>query len=289
MTDRRPTADLVVLNRHRKDLGDLAGLAASIKSLGFIHPITVRPDGCTVIAGVRRLAAAKSLGLETVPVRVLDGADDLEAWLRAERDENTERKDFTWSEKVSLGREYEELLRPLAKKDAEEAQREAGRQYGAGHPKEVGEKVTSTSGSHPQVADKVAGVLGVSRPTYIRAKSVVTAAEEDPEKFGDLVDRLDQGAKVTPIYEEMQRRRTSPSAPPSTPPMPAGMKRSTRHPDGEVCRRATAQIRNAVDLAVPLGWPSLTGTEREEAVRDLRAARSDLTRIIRHLEGAPDA
>ena len=104
------TEDLVVLSRHRKDLGDLTGLAESIRVHGLLNPITVRHDGRTVIAGVRRLEAAKKLGLESVSVRVYEGPDELKGWLVAERDENTERKDFTWPEKVSLGRELEELL-----------------------------------------------------------------------------------------------------------------------------------------------------------------------------------
>ena len=41
--------------RHRKDLGDFQSLAASIASVGLLHPI-VRPDG-ELIAGMRRPAA----------------------------------------------------------------------------------------------------------------------------------------------------------------------------------------------------------------------------------------
>ena len=50
-----------VRNRYRKNLGDIKSLAASIKELGLLHPIVVRPDG-RLIAGERRLAACKRLG-----------------------------------------------------------------------------------------------------------------------------------------------------------------------------------------------------------------------------------
>ena len=47
--------------RHRRDMGDIAGVAASMPELGLLQPVVVRPDG-TLIAGERRLHAAKQLG-----------------------------------------------------------------------------------------------------------------------------------------------------------------------------------------------------------------------------------
>jgi ParB family transcriptional regulator, chromosome partitioning protein len=60
-----------VRNRYRKFLGDTESLASSIKELGLLHPIVVRPDG-RLIAGERRLAACKRLGRKTVPVTIVD-------------------------------------------------------------------------------------------------------------------------------------------------------------------------------------------------------------------------
>lgn len=57
-------------NNPRSDLGDLDGLAASIDAVGIIEPLVVAangPHGYTVVAGHRRLAAAKQAGLTTVP------------------------------------------------------------------------------------------------------------------------------------------------------------------------------------------------------------------------------
>jgi hypothetical protein len=51
-----PIRKIKVRNRYRKKLGDIESLAASIKDLGFLHPIVVRPDG-RLIAGEGRLAA----------------------------------------------------------------------------------------------------------------------------------------------------------------------------------------------------------------------------------------
>ena len=61
--------------RKSADADGLRELAESIKSLGIIQPITVRPDadGFVVICGHRRLHAARSAGLEQVPCIVRHG------------------------------------------------------------------------------------------------------------------------------------------------------------------------------------------------------------------------
>ena len=64
-------SDIVVGTRHRKDMDDVAGLAASMKELGLLHPIVVRPDGA-LVAGERRLRAAKLLGWTEIPVNIID-------------------------------------------------------------------------------------------------------------------------------------------------------------------------------------------------------------------------
>src|SRR3990172_8850709 len=53
-------------NRQRRtfDPSTLAALASSILSKGLLHPITLRADGKTLIAGERRLRAARLLHAE---------------------------------------------------------------------------------------------------------------------------------------------------------------------------------------------------------------------------------
>ncbi len=92
-------AAIKVGRRHRKDLGDIAGLAASMDEIGLLHPPVVTPDR-KLIAGERRLHAAKRLGWKTIPVTVVD----LDAVVRGEFAENAHRKDFTVSEAVVQAR-----------------------------------------------------------------------------------------------------------------------------------------------------------------------------------------
>ncbi len=53
----------------RREFDDIEGLAQSIKQNGILQPLTVRriEDGFQLVAGERRLRAAKMLGLEVVP------------------------------------------------------------------------------------------------------------------------------------------------------------------------------------------------------------------------------
>jgi ParB/RepB/Spo0J family partition protein len=63
------------------DERSLAELEASIRQSGLVTALTVRPngEGYVLIAGQRRLIAAKRAGLETVPVVVREGTDALAA------------------------------------------------------------------------------------------------------------------------------------------------------------------------------------------------------------------
>ena len=73
----------------------VADLAASIASLGVIQPLVAMADkdgGATLIAGHRRLVAAKVAGLESVPCDILRGVDEATA-RRMTFIENLQRRD----------------------------------------------------------------------------------------------------------------------------------------------------------------------------------------------------
>jgi len=79
--------------RHFAD-GDMADLAASIRAQGVIQPLLVRRDatGYELVAGERRLRAAKMAGLSKVPVVVKDIAHA--EMLEISIVENIQRADF---------------------------------------------------------------------------------------------------------------------------------------------------------------------------------------------------
>lgn len=79
----------------RKDVGDVAELAESIKANGIFQNLTVIPDGDSymVVIGHRRLAAAKLAGLKELPCMVveMDKKEQISTMLL----ENMQRNDLT--------------------------------------------------------------------------------------------------------------------------------------------------------------------------------------------------
>ena len=71
--------DIIAANHNnpRSDLGDLSDLTASILTHGIIQPILVRrvEDGYECVAGSRRLAVAKAVGMGTVPCHLVEAND----------------------------------------------------------------------------------------------------------------------------------------------------------------------------------------------------------------------
>jgi ParB/RepB/Spo0J family partition protein len=64
--------DKVVLKQHpRAETGDLAALESSIAKLGVLHPIIVDRHN-VLIAGSRRLVAARQAGLSSIPAVKLE-------------------------------------------------------------------------------------------------------------------------------------------------------------------------------------------------------------------------
>lgn len=98
--------------RRRKEYGNIAELAESIKFNGLTSPIAVirkGPNSYLLAAGGRRLRAVKSLKWDTIPAVVYEEADNLD--LRTiELIENVQRLDLTWHEKCALEQEIHELM-----------------------------------------------------------------------------------------------------------------------------------------------------------------------------------
>ena len=85
---------------------DLAELADSLREHGLVQPIVVRATGdrYQLIAGQRRLAAARRLGWERVPARVLDVEDRQMAEIAIV--ENLQRRDLDALEKAASFKHY---------------------------------------------------------------------------------------------------------------------------------------------------------------------------------------
>jgi DNA modification methylase len=200
---RLPLSSVVVDGRHRKDLGDLDGLAKSIETVGLLHPIVVRPD-YTLVAGLRRLRAVEKLGWDHVPAHVVKGLDEALPLLQAEAQENTCRKDLTPEEAVSLGRMLEEPERAKAKARERAGKSPDGQAGGRGKKKPPGKFPEGFTG---ETRDKVGEAVGMSGRTYEKAKAVIAAAEQDPQTFGPIADKMNQTGSVNKAHRRLVNRK----------------------------------------------------------------------------------
>jgi ParB family chromosome partitioning protein len=105
-----PIEDIKVKKRLRKEYGDIHALAESMKRFGQINPIVLN-NRSQLIAGGRRLEAAKYLGWRTINAVVMD-IDDKISKLEYEIEENIQRRDFTPEEAAAAARELAKLKHP---------------------------------------------------------------------------------------------------------------------------------------------------------------------------------
>lgn len=92
-----------VSERHRKDMGDLEGLAVSIAAEGLLQPIGITEDHVLVFGERRLLAVRDILKRATIPARVVH----VSSIVAGEYAENEIRKDFTSTERVAIGKTLE--------------------------------------------------------------------------------------------------------------------------------------------------------------------------------------
>ncbi|MDR0315708.1 MAG: ParB N-terminal domain-containing protein [Treponema sp.] len=105
-----PIDDIIVRRRIRKDMGDIEALAESMKQFGQISPIVINRKNL-LIAGGRRLEAAKHLGWRTINAIISESTGELER-LEMEVEENVQRRDFSMEEVAEATRKIYRLKNP---------------------------------------------------------------------------------------------------------------------------------------------------------------------------------
>jgi len=102
--------DIKIKKRIRKDLGDLEPLKNSLMAYGLLNPITLNSH-LELIAGERRLQAAKQLGWSNINAVIVDNLNETEE-LEIELEENNQRKEFTSEELLEGYRRLDKLRNP---------------------------------------------------------------------------------------------------------------------------------------------------------------------------------
>lgn len=193
-----PIADIIIGERHRKDMGDIVGLAQNIDELGLLQPIVVRSDN-VLIGGERRIKAALELGWTDILAIIVD----LQSILRGELALDFQRQKFAVSECVAIGLDLE----PMEKAAAEERML-------AGIP--------SSNLDEGRTDTRVAKLVGMGKTTYRKAKEIVEAAKAEPEKFGKLVEEMDKNGRVAGVYKKLKIARQVAKIDAEPEPLPEG-------------------------------------------------------------------
>ena len=105
-----PITDIVVKERVRKEIGDIAPLMDSMQKHGQLNPISITRDN-EIIAGHRRLLSATELNWSYIDALIINHDSEIEK-LQLELEENVHRKDFAPEELLAGYRRLEKLLRP---------------------------------------------------------------------------------------------------------------------------------------------------------------------------------
>lgn len=302
-------------DRARIDLGDLAGLAESIKSLGLLQPIVVTAS-LKLIAGGRRLESCRRLGMVEVPVVIAEHIHDAVDLLKAERDENTCRKAMTASELIALGRQIEELEKPKARE----------RQLGHTSSRDASGRIASSvrpngTGRQPDSREKAAEAVGLSSATYSRIKQVANEAEgfksvkgsqiqvspdrqAESKKALDLMDRITAGEEVRPagggrpltvnsVYEDWKghktnrgseaptSRRREPAPEPAAQTAPLTDARGRRMPQRSQKKSLAESIATLTGLCA--GWAGITDLDNALDADEVARWTRDLDQALRVL------
>ena len=106
MLKKLKIADIKIGKRRRRDMGDLAPLADSIRQLGLLQPIGVTEDS-RLVFGERRLRAQRDiLKKKTITAHIVN----VDSIVSGEYAENEIRKDFTTSERVAIAKAIEKRI-----------------------------------------------------------------------------------------------------------------------------------------------------------------------------------
>lgn len=200
---------------------DVDKLAASIKDVGLIQPITVRAitvlngvaeSGFQIVAGHHRVAACRALGWDEIDAIVVQAPGALQAEL-IEIDENLCRSELTASQRSSFTKRRKEIWEALypVQRAPERYENNSGQssptipERRAGRPKEFAAETTAITGEAKRtinqhlaraeaLGDDLPRVQGTSLDKGVELDALARLPE--PERK-ELIDRAVAGEVVT--------------------------------------------------------------------------------------------
>lgn len=198
---------IMVGARHRKDLGDIEALAASIETLGLLQLVTITPEG-VLVCGARRLAAIKLLGWRTINVWMRTGLSERLSGLIAERDDNLSHKTYTTMELAQL---YEELQTEIA---ADGARRQQATRFGGSEGDGAGNFPAPLDEPKSDTREQAARMLGNQASYKTLEKALVVNQIAADTRYSDQLrqlavqagERIAAGEPVDPWFTQLRGR-----------------------------------------------------------------------------------
>ncbi|MCL4464689.1 MAG: ParB/RepB/Spo0J family partition protein [Chloroflexi bacterium] len=284
----------------RSDIGDLIGLAETIREHGVLQPlgVTRRGGGYRVVYGNRRREAAIVVGLDTVPCLVLDQQDDTERLL-CQLLENLQRKSLNDMEQGrALWRLRDDLAKRSPQGTTERALNEAvAKQLGLS-PRTI-QRYVSLCELPPAVQELLQrDELTVTHAQHLfaltedgrRAEVARLAAEEglSAAELSRLCSGLAKNAELDPAEGLARLRRGQPvsNVQPESVAVAERLPRPPKAADAESDADLwPGEARAETEFAEPaLAGPATADGNRRYRVRSLDSFLDELSRLVRCAE-----
>lgn len=179
------------------------GILESIKDSLVIEPLVVKNSekGYTILSGHQRWLGAEHLGIEKIPIKIVEfesEEEEKEVFLEA---------DVTKNETFSMKMRRADMWEPLAKKKAEERRRWKGKYRSEptedGYKRLVKEDIDKSEKG--PVREKLAPKFNWSPKKYYMARYIWRKHQEG--EAGNLVEELDKGERsVNSAYKRLKGR-----------------------------------------------------------------------------------
>lgn len=190
------------------DEANVTSLTSSMREVGLINPITLRPQkgtGYWLIAGLHRLEAAKRLGWQSIPAIIVE-TGDTEARL-AEIDENLMRGELSAAERaihIAERKKLYEAMHPETKKGQFNQHTAANRQLGDKQNDRFTSDTAEKTGTSERAIQrdasrgtKIEAIKKVVGTSLDKGEELDALAKLPKEKQDELIDRAEKGEKVS--------------------------------------------------------------------------------------------
>lgn len=206
-----PLSDLHPFEGHPfKVLDDelMAQTVESIKQIGVVSPLIVRPDpegGYEILSGHRRLHAAQLAGLETVPVIVKEMDDDAAIIFMV--DSNLQRENILPSERAFSYKMKLEAMKHQAGRPSKENDSQLGNNFGKLSSEEMAEELGTSKNQifrYIRLTNLIPEILDMVDEKKIAFNPAVELSYLKPSEQKEFLEAMDY-AQASPSLSQAQR------------------------------------------------------------------------------------